>query len=757
MRSRGRFFSSATVLALLCALAICGADYYDILGVDRDAVGKDIKKAYRRLSLEFHPDKNKAAGASDKFAEVARAYEVLHDAEKRRTYDLHGEEGLQQEEAAQQRGGGGGGGFDPFAQFFGGGRSGGRGGGAERKTADATLPLHLTLRQLYVGEVLEVEYVRQVLCSRWRDCTQAMADCAGPGIKTFRQQLAPGFVQQVQQHDSRCISRGKMWKRDCQACPGGQTEAEVVQLTIDVQKGMRHGEKIVFEGVTDEKVGMEPGDLIFVIREQGLEGFTRDGDHLYVRREIQLVDALVGVQLELEHVDGSTFDIQITDVTECDQVLRVPGKGMPRPNGRGGHGDMYVTFEIVFPLTLDDQEKKQIDAILRPILLQEQQETAAAAAASEKKRGTAAGGHVLWTLTSDLRYAWDYRRTASATVVAVGMVTALAPEIVRALADTFVLRFCVLIGSPPKDMSQFPGHDDLFLASVLFVFFGLLPFFLADIWMDRRLEGDVRYILTLQRSAAAVLALTGMYLGRAAAHFGGRRKTSGKKPAWRALVFATCAYLACVAVVGRGPAPADYWKRLSLDELTRRADVLAYNLEQMYRPASAAIVVCGSALGLAKEIVTAIEWSFVLRLTALAGVVPDLATFPGRDDLVCATVFSLLFAMLLFSLAEMASGDRLYSALLDSCHVAPGAVAVLALHGLYLGRVAASALRRPTRTVRRHRTLRALAYVAYAQLFLWCLSRTVWFKHASIALVALGGAVGAMQASGPHPPKEKKE
>jgi len=155
--------------------------------------------------------------------------------------------------------------------------------------------------------------------------------------------------------------------------------------------------------------------------------------------------------------------------------------------------------------------------------------------------------------------------------------------------------------------------------------------------------------------------------------------------------------------------------------------------------------------------VTATAWSFVLRLSTLAGVVPNRATFPGRDDLVCAAVFSLLFSVFLCSLAEMASGDRLYRALLDSCHVAPGAVAVLALHGLYLGRVAASARRGPTRTVRRHRTLLALAYVAYAQLFLGCLSRTVWFKHASIALVALGGAVGAMQASGPHPPKEKKE
>jgi len=364
-------FLSATIFAQLCAVAFCGDDYYQILGVKRNASSKDIKKAYRKMSLEFHPDKNRNEGASDKFAEVARAYEVLHNDDKRQTYDLHGEEGLKKEEAMDNQGGGGfgGGGFDPFEQFFGGGRRRQR-DDSERKTPDVTLPLHLTLQQLYEGEIIEVEYVRQVLCTNWRDCTQEQSDCSGPGVRTRMQQLAPGFVQQIQQEDSRCISRGKMWKKNCKACPKGQTEQETIKLTIDVNKGMRHDEPIVFEGVTDEKVGMTAGDLIFLIKEQNIEGTTRDGDHLYRQMEIPLVDALVGFKRTLTNIDGAKFEISVTDITECDQVLRVHGKGMPRKNGRG-NGDMFITFEVEFPDKLDDKQRQQIEDTLRPILLKE--------------------------------------------------------------------------------------------------------------------------------------------------------------------------------------------------------------------------------------------------------------------------------------------------------------------------------------------------------------------------------------------------
>lgn len=277
------------------------ADYYELLGISRRATHKEIKKAYRQQSLLFHPDKNKSEGAAEKFAEIARAYEVLSDESKKEIYDRHGEEGLKQHEQRSGAGGGGGG-FDPFEDIF---SHFGFGGGHQRRdngqqrTESVEIPLKLTLKEFYTGKTLDVQYVREVLCKNWEDCVKQDNECSGPGIKIARQQLAPGFVQQVQMSDPKCIARGKSWRPNCKACPGGKTETEKIELTIDVTKGMRPGERITFEGVTDERPGFEPGDLHFILAEVEHDQFVRDGDHLYMRTEILLVDALVSTRCNL--------------------------------------------------------------------------------------------------------------------------------------------------------------------------------------------------------------------------------------------------------------------------------------------------------------------------------------------------------------------------------------------------------------------------------------------------------------------------
>ena len=253
-----------------------------------------------------------------------------------------------------------------FSQFFGGGRGGGgRGSDRQSRTPGVTLPLAMTIRQLYEGATVEVEYARQVLCVNWQECTTNAQQCQGPGVAVKMQQLAPGFVQQVQTRDERCISRGKMYRRNCQACPNGQTEEETIGLTVEVPKGMRPGEHVTFEGVTDEKPGMQPGDLSFYIVE--IEDpnlhYNRDGDQLYLTVEIPLVDALTGFDFDLEHVDGHTFSVKVDGVTDCDHVMRVPGKGMPRRSGRG-FGDLYITFEVDFPDELTDDQRSSIRKIL---------------------------------------------------------------------------------------------------------------------------------------------------------------------------------------------------------------------------------------------------------------------------------------------------------------------------------------------------------------------------------------------------------
>jgi len=348
---------------LLLVVTIFADDYYKVLGVSRKATVKEIKKAYRQLSLQYHPDKNKDPGAADKFAEISRAYEVLSDDDMRETYDRYGEDGLKQKE--QMQGGGGGAGFDDFFSHFGFGGPRQR-QDSEQRTPSVEMPLRLSLKQLYLGDVIEVEYVRETLCVNWEECMKKQEDCQGPGIRVRVQQIAPGFVQQVQQRDDRCVARGKMWKPNCSACPKGKTQTEKIDLTIDVTKGMRDGEHITFEGVADEKPGMVAGDLRFVIWEMAHPVYHREGDNLYKTMEIPLLDALVGFQITLTHLDGHEFTVTKTDVTDCDEVLRVPGKGMPRRSGRG-YGDLYITFEVDFPDHLTESQKTSVRNVFKDI------------------------------------------------------------------------------------------------------------------------------------------------------------------------------------------------------------------------------------------------------------------------------------------------------------------------------------------------------------------------------------------------------
>ena len=357
----------ATVLLLVLVggiiSSVTAADYYKILGVSRDATNKEIKKAYRQLSLQFHPDKNKEEGAAEKFSEIARAYEVLSDEELKQVYNRGGEEGLKQHEGG--RGGGGGGGFDDiFSHFgfnFGGG--GGRRDGGKQRTESIEVPLFLTLEQLYAGDSFELDYVRQVLCLNWEMCMKTANDCQGPGVRIKRQQIAPGFVQQVQQRDDRCIAPGKMWLSECSHCPE-KTHTEKIRLTVDVTAGLRDGERITFEGVTDEKPGYEPGDLHFLVYEEKPHPvYHRDHDDLYKTYEIPLVDALTGFSVTLMHLDGKNFTVNVSGPVDCDHVMRVPGKGMPRRNGNG-YGALYLTFEVDFPDELTDSQKAKLREIL---------------------------------------------------------------------------------------------------------------------------------------------------------------------------------------------------------------------------------------------------------------------------------------------------------------------------------------------------------------------------------------------------------
>lgn len=295
--------------------------------------------------------------AQEKFATASNAYTVLSNEERREVYDREGEEGLKRMEAREAQGN-----MDPFgggifeAFGFGGFGGGGRRRDEEAKTPNVVIPLRVSLKQLFTGDLLEVTYIRQVLCMNHKDCTKPAPECQGPGIRLRQQQLAPGFIQQVQVRDETCVARGKAWRKGCSACPNGQTQPEEVKLTVDIQPGMKDGEMITFSDVADEKVGHSAGDLVVHVQAIPHEFYTRHGDDLRVSLKVGLLDALVGFETTVKQVDGRDVKLNKPTVTSHGEVQRVKGQGMPKSGG-SGLGDLLITWEVTFPEALTDEQK----------------------------------------------------------------------------------------------------------------------------------------------------------------------------------------------------------------------------------------------------------------------------------------------------------------------------------------------------------------------------------------------------------------
>lgn len=343
------------LLAIVSITIAASRDYYEVLDVSRNAKPADLKKAYRKLSLKYHPDKNSAPDAQQKFAELSVAYDVLSDPEKRKTYNMGGEDAVMKQEQRdnqpQQ---------DPFSIFDAFGFGGGQRQQQEQRTPNVEIPVRVTLRQLYVGEILDASYDRQVMCTEAGSCEKKNNNCHGPGISLRQQQLAPGFIQNVQVRDDSCVARGKSWKPNCKNCPNGPTESEEISLTVEIHPGMQDGDTIKFDAVADEAAGHIPGDLIFKLKQIPDALYTRRGNDLYMTVRITLLESLVGFKKTFTHVDGHEVIVEKTDVTYCSQVYVVKGEGMPIRGNKSRKGDLWATLEIDFPKRFSNQQKDLI-------------------------------------------------------------------------------------------------------------------------------------------------------------------------------------------------------------------------------------------------------------------------------------------------------------------------------------------------------------------------------------------------------------
>ncbi len=247
---------------------------YETLEVSKDADEKEIKKSYRRLSRVHHPDKG---GDEHKFKEIAAAYEILSDPDKRKLYDQYGLSGV--EDGAPSAGG-----EDLFSMFFGGG-GGRRAPSGPRKGPSLKHPLNVSLDDVYNGKKVKLAVNRKVIIGEVKTCTA----CDGQGVRMEIRQLGPGMIQQMQRTCSECKGQGKMAK----------TKSERKILEVHIDRGAKDGQRIKFDGMGDEIPGMEAGDIHFIVKVKDHPVFKRQGADLLVQKEISLNQALCGFAVSI--------------------------------------------------------------------------------------------------------------------------------------------------------------------------------------------------------------------------------------------------------------------------------------------------------------------------------------------------------------------------------------------------------------------------------------------------------------------------
>lgn len=347
-------------------------DYYEALGVERDASEPEIKSAYRRLARQFHPDVNAEQDAEEKFKEIAEAYAVLSDADKRAQYDRFG----------HVDGGAGrdfsvnfddifrGFGFDVddiFGSFFGGGR--GRGGGRQRtrdaraRGNDLQYSVTLTLEEAYAGKEFDIEIPRSETCEacggrrmKAGTSTKTCARCDGSGQVRAATRMGFGEFVRVTTCDV-CNGDGEFMTDPCVECDGKGVKRTKRKLKVNVPKGVDSGVSVRLSGEGEAgRNGGPPGDLYVAVEVKSHKIFERQKNDLYIEKELHFAQAALGDKIDVPTIDGDGEELKIPAGTQPGTILKVKGKGMPYLRGNG-HGDMYVQCRVKVPHKLSDKQK----------------------------------------------------------------------------------------------------------------------------------------------------------------------------------------------------------------------------------------------------------------------------------------------------------------------------------------------------------------------------------------------------------------
>jgi molecular chaperone DnaJ len=347
-------------------------DYYAVLGVSRDATDQDIKSAYRKLALKYHPDRNPGdKKAEEQFKECAEAYAVLADSDKRARYDRFGH-------AAVSGASGGAAGFDPtiFAEFddifgsigdiFGlGGMFGGRRRGGPQRGADLRYDLDITFEQSATGSETTVQIPRQETC---QTCTGSGAaagstpttcpQCRGTGQLRYQQ----GFFT-VARTCGQCRGSGRVIAKPCETCRGQGTVEQLRKITVKIPAGIATGQRLRLSGEGEAGTHNGPsGDLYVVVQVAEHPFFHRDGNDLHCEIPVNFTTLALGGEILVPQVLGEGEPFKVPDGTPTGTMFRLRGKGMPDVSGRG-RGDLLVTVQAITPKKLTREQRKLLEQL----------------------------------------------------------------------------------------------------------------------------------------------------------------------------------------------------------------------------------------------------------------------------------------------------------------------------------------------------------------------------------------------------------
>ena len=354
-------------------------DYYEVLGLSKGASADEIKKAYRKLAVKYHPDKNPGdKEAEEKFKEAAEAYSVLSDPDKKAKYDQFGHAGVEgsgpdfsggfgdlNDILNEMFGGAFGGGFGGFSGF-GGGRSNQRQQRVYRGR-DIRVRVKLTLEEIAKGVEKEISIEKSVPCS----------DCGGRGarnssdIKTCPachgtgqvQRVVNSFLGQTVTYSTcqQCGGEGKIISNPCRTCGGSGLVRKRETIKVKIPAGVEAGMQLTLhgEGHAAKNNGVN-GDLLVVIEEQEHPNLKREGNNLFYTKIISVPEAILGGEVEIPGIDG-TYKIKVDPGTQSGAVVKLKGRGLPTVNGYGGTGDLYVKFAVWIPKKVDKEDKALLE------------------------------------------------------------------------------------------------------------------------------------------------------------------------------------------------------------------------------------------------------------------------------------------------------------------------------------------------------------------------------------------------------------